>query len=237
MRIAVIPARGGSKRIPGKNIKEFCGKPMIAWSIDAARDSCLFDRIIVSTDADEVADVARACGAEVPFSRPPELANDFVGTDGVFLHAIIEAERIGRPVDFACLILATAPLLRPERLRDGLEILKRSGACCASGVTTYPYPIQRALRVDPSGRLQLVWPEHANSRSQDLPHVVHEAGQFYWVDAQRFKANPDTFYDAVPVPLPRWSVQDIDTPEDWECAEQMFAAFRNPRATSNEEIT
>jgi len=230
MNIAIIPARAGSKRIPGKNIKDFCGKPMIAWSIDAVKQSGVFDRIIVSTDSDEIAVVAGKWGAEVPFRRPAELANDAVGTDAVLLHAILESERLFGQINFACLVFATAPLLRPEFLCQGLEILKTSGASCASGVTTFAYPIQRALQINETGRLQLVWPEHATTRSQDLPQVVHEAGQLYWVDAQRFKNKPDTFWDVVPVPLPRWAVQDIDTAEDWKVAEQMFAALQLQQA-------
>ena len=221
--LAIIPARGGSKRIPGKNIKLFCGKPMIAYSIEVARSSGLFDHVVVSTESDEVAAVARACGAEVPFRRPAELANDFTGTDAVFLHAILESERLYGAADFSCCIYATVPLLSAERLRAGLEKLESTGAAAAVAVTTFDYPVFRALRAREGGPLEWQWPEHAATRSQDLPQVVHEAGQFYWVDVARFKKTPDTLVDAVPVDVPRWTVQDVDTAEDWDLAERLYA--------------
>ncbi len=220
--VAIIPARGGSKRIPHKNIRDFAGKPMIAHSILAAKACGLFSRIIVSTDSDEIAAVACAWGAEAPFRRPAELANDFAGTDAVLLHGIVEAEKLYGPVEFACCIYATAPLLRPEYLCQGFDLLRNSGAATASTVTTFAAPVFRALRTDERGRLKWFWPEHANTRSQDLPQLVHEAGQFYWVDARRFQQHPDTLHDTVPVLLPRWAVQDIDTLEDWEVAEHLF---------------
>lgn len=223
--IAIIPARGGSKRIPRKNIKEFAGKPMIAHSIGTALESGLFDRVIVSTDSDEIAEVARAWGAEVPFLRPAELANDITGTDAVLLHGIHASEKLYGPVSLACCIYATVPLLRAEYLHEGLKLLQQSGAASSFAVATFPYPIFRALRINERDQLQLQWPEYAETRSQDLPEVFLDAGQFYWVDAQQFKAIPCTLHNAVPVMLPRWAVQDIDTPEDWEVAENLFHAL------------
>lgn len=223
--VCIIPARGGSKRIPDKNVRLFAGRPMIAHSILAARGSGLFDHIVVSTDSEAIARVAAEWGADVPFRRPAELANDFAGTDAVFLHGIQEAEKFLGPVEQACCLYATAPFLRAEFLRQGLDTLRASGASAAFAVATYPAPIFRALRVDDHGRVVWQWPEHAATRSQDLPAVFQDAGQFYWVDAARFQRHPDTVHDAVPVMIPRWAVQDIDTLEDWEVAEKMAVAL------------
>ncbi len=224
--LAIIPARGGSKRIPRKNVKPFCGKPMMAWSIEAARASRVFDRIIVSTDDDEIAAVAEQHGAEVPFRRPAELANDHASTDAVFLHAIREMEKQGIS-DYACCLYATAPFVRPEDLREGLALLRGKAATSAFSVVRFDYPIFRALKVNDRGRVGMFWPEHRLTRSQDLPEVWHDAGQFYWVDVAKYK-NEGKIYssDALPVPLPAWRVQDIDTPEDWTRAELMFKAIQ-----------
>jgi pseudaminic acid cytidylyltransferase len=228
--VCIIPARGGSKRIPDKNIRLFAGKPMVAHSILAAKASGLFDHVIVSTDSDAIAVVAQEWGAEVPFRRPAELANDFAGTDAVFLHGILEAEKIFGPLAYACCIYATAPLLRDEYLREGFTLLQEKRAATAFAVATYPAPIFRALRIDEHGRLAWHWPEFAMTRSQDLPLAVQDAGQFYWVDVPRFKRHPDTMNgDALPVLIPRHVVQDIDTPEDWEVAEKLFAAAQCPQ--------
>jgi len=220
--IAIIPARSGSKRIPKKNIREFCGKPIIAYSIIAAKESGLFDHIIVSTDSEEVAQIASKWGADVPFIRPKELADDFTGTDSVLVHGIQEAEKVYGHIDYACCIYATVPLLRYEYLRQGFELLKKEGANVASSVTTYPFPIFLALHKSVSGIIEWEWPQYAECRSQDLPSVFHDAGQFYWVDAQKFKVTPSTLHNAVPVLLPRLVVQDIDTIEDWHIAEKLF---------------
>ena len=225
--IAVIPARGGSKRIPRKNIRPFCGKPMIAWPIHAARASGLFDAILVSTEDEEVAGVAAACGAQVPFRRPADLANDHAGIDEVLLHGIQAAEELYGPVAYACCIYATAPFLSEEYLQQGLNLLRLSGAAAAISVTTFPSPAFRAMRVNEGNRLAWQWPEFAETRSQDLPESFHDAGQFYWVDAGACKIKPDGMFDTVPVVLPRRLVQDIDTPEDWQIAESRFLAARS----------
>jgi pseudaminic acid cytidylyltransferase len=223
MRIAVIPARGGSKRIPRKNIKDFCGKPMIAWSIDAAKKCSLFDHVIVSTDDIEIAEVAKSLGAEVPFLRPKELSDDHTATRPVVNHAIKFAEGLyGRP-DYVCCIYATAPFLCSEDIKSGLNKLLESGSDFAFTVTSFPYPIQRAIRICSDGRLAMFSPEHRFSQSQELEEAYHDAGQFYWGKAEAFLDNLPTFSDhAVPVFLPRYRVQDIDTMEDWERAELMF---------------
>lgn len=225
--VAIIPARGGSKRIPRKNVREFCGKPMIAWSVEAARESDCFERVIVSTEDDEVAEVARRCGAEVPFRRPAELATDHVATLPVIAHAVewLRAER-GQP-DAVCCIYATAPFMLGEDLRRGCELLERSAADYVFSCTTYPFPIQRALRLDADGRLTMMQPEHAMTRSQDLPETFHDAGQFYWGRSHAFLDGRPVFGPAsIPLMLPRYRVQDIDTPEDWARAEIMHSAIK-----------
>lgn len=222
MNIAVIPARGGSKRVPRKNVKEFCGRPMIAWSIDAALESGCFDRVIVSTDDDEIAEVAISHGAEVPFRRPAELSDDFTPTVPVIAHAIRWQQEAAH-VERACCIYATAPFTRPEDLRAGLALLNDEQADYAFSVTTYDFPIQRALRVAKDGKISMFQSEHLNTRSQDLEEAYHDAGQFYWGRADAWLTDRPIFADrSVVLLLPRQRVQDIDTVEDWERAELIF---------------
>lgn len=223
MKLCIIPARGGSKRILRKNIKPFGGQPMIAWSIAAARQSDCFDRIIVSTDDDETAEVARAYGAEVPFTRPPELSDDYTGTIPVIAHAVGWQNAHGQPVSEACCIYATAPFVQAQDLQRGLHLLLSTGADYAFSVTSYAFPIQRAIRITREGRVEMFSPQHCNSRSQDLEEAWHDAGQFYWGTASAWLAQKPLFSSGTaPVPLPRFRVQDIDTPEDWAHAEVMF---------------
>ena len=224
--IAIIPARGGSKRIPRKNVRPFCGKPMIAWSIDAARQSGLFDAVVVSTDDEEVAAVAESFGAEAPFRRPFDLSDDHTPTMPVIAHAIRWWEENRCAVECCCCVYATAPFLKPEFLCKGLDILqKKPDADFVFSVTSYAFPIFRALQIAESGRVQMLWPENEMKRSQDLPEAWHDAGQFYWGRQDAFLAGKSFFGgNSYPVPLPRYMVQDIDTPEDWERAETMFAA-------------
>jgi len=226
LSMAIIPARGGSKRIPGKNIKLFAGKPIIAYSIEAARESGLFDRIIVSTDSREIASVAREYEAEVPFLRPAPLADDFTSTADVLLDALAWLAEHDTLPSFLCCLYATAPFVQPEFIRQGFEILIKSGAASVFSVTTYPAPIQRALKMESDGRLAMVWPEHELTRSNDLFECFRDAGQFYWLDAHRFQKEKKIYSpDARPVVLPRYLVQDIDTPEDWLTAEAMYKAL------------
>lgn len=223
MKLAIIPARGGSKRIPRKNIKYFCGKPMIAWSIEAARLSGCFDRIIISTDDAGIAEVARTHGAEAPFVRPPELSDDHSGTIPVIAHAIDWMNHNVGAVDFACCLYATAPFVQPKDLSRGFSQLQESGADYAFSVTSYAYPIQRALRISTDQRIEMFQPECFGTRSQDLEEAFHDAGQFYWGLANAWLAHRPIFaLNSIPVILPRHRVQDIDTPEDWEVAEQKF---------------
>ena len=223
MRLAVIPARGGSKRIPHKNIRDFCGKPMIAWSIEAAKESECFGRIIVSTDDAEIAQVAREYGAEVPFMRPAELADDYLGTAPVIAHATQWQNANGQKASQVCCIYATAPFVQAGDLQRGLKILQSTNADYAFSVTSYAFPIQRTIRITSEQRVEMFHPEHFNNRSQDLEEAWHDAGQFYWGNAEAWLAQKLLFsHDATPVPLPRHRVQDVDTPEDWEQAEWMF---------------
>lgn len=226
MKLAVIPARGGSKRIPRKNIKTFGGQPMIAWSIQAALQSGCFDRVIVSTDDEEIAQVARAHGAEAPFVRPPELSDDHTGTTPVVAHAIQWHNAHGQTATDVCCLYATAPFVRATDLQNGLHTLHTAQADYAFSVTRYAFPIQRAIRLTPDQRVAMFYPEHFKTRSQDLPEAWHDAGQFYWGRATAWLAQTPLFSQAAaPVPLPRHRVQDIDTPEDWERAEWMFKAL------------
>lgn len=231
MRLAVIPARGGSKRIPRKNVRAFGGRPMLAWSIAAAQDSGCFDRIVVSTDDPEIAEVARRCGAEVPFLRPAHLADDHTPTVPVIAHAIEWQQAHGESPEAACCIYATAPFVRAEDLRRGWEMLRDGGVDYAFSVTRYAFPIQRAIRITAKGRVAMFQPEHLNTRSQDLEEAFHDAGQFYWGRAQAWLEGRPIFSDAsAPVILPRHRVQDIDTPEDWERAEWLFKAMQGAQA-------
>lgn len=228
MNVAVIPARGGSKRIPRKNIKPFCGKPMIAWSIEAALQSGCCGRVIVSTDDAEIAAVARQYGAEVPFVRPPELSDDHTGTIPVIAHAIEQLTSQGAAPQQVCCIYATAPFIRAEDIQRGLQILADTDSDYAFSVTSYPFPIQRAIRITQSGRIEMFHPELFSVRSQDLEEAYHDAGQFYWGRAVAWQQGKTIFSpQAVPVILPRHQVQDIDTPEDWLRAELMFKAWRD----------
>jgi N-acylneuraminate cytidylyltransferase len=226
VNIAIIPARGGSKRIPLKNIKIFAGKPLIAYSIDAAKASGLFDKIIVSTDSEEIAEVAKAYGADVPFIRPQELSNDVVGTRPVTNHGInFCIEHFYKP-KFCCCIYATAPFLQATFLKQGLDSLEQqSEKSFAFSVTSFPFPVQRALLKTQAG-VTPMFPDDIGKRSQDLEEAYHDAGQFYWGTADAYLSTRKIFSEhSLPVVLPRHLVQDIDTPEDWQRAELMFQAY------------
>lgn len=226
-RIAIIPARGGSKRIPRKNVKDFCGKPMIAWSIEAAKASGCFDEIIVSTDDEEIARVSRECGAQTPFRRPEKLADDFTGTLPVIRHAVGWVSHNHGSVEYACCLYATAPFVFAEDLKRGLQLIQDKCSSYAFSVTSYAFPIQRAIRITPAGRVAMFNPEYFNARSQDLEDAWHDAGQFYWGTAEAWRDERPIFGDdSVPVRLPRHRVQDIDTPEDWARAEWLFRAMQ-----------
>ena len=227
--IAVIPARGGSKRIPRKNVKLFHGKPLIAYSIAVALKSNLFERVIVSTDDDEIAQIAVEYGAEVPFLRPKELSDDYSGTDKVVEHTIETIKKNGEEYDFVCTIYATAPMLKVEYLVEGYEKLKNSDAIYAFSVTSMPFPIQRTFKIA-NGRCEMFWPEYYNARSQDLEEAYQDAGQFYWQKI-KVKSNEVMFgKDSIPITLPRYLVQDIDTLEDWKRAEIMYQVLEEMKS-------
>jgi len=226
MRLAVIPARGGSKRIPRKNIKEFSGKPIIAWSIEAAIDSGCFDDVIISTDDEEIASIARHYGANVPFMRPDVLSDDHTGTIPVIRHAIEWFKTYGTNPSETCCIYATAPFVRADDIRKGLDVMVASHSDYAFSVTSYPFPIQRAIRITAKQHIEMFNPEHFNTRSQDLEEAFHDAGQFYWGQANAWINEKPIFgQESSPILLPRHRVQDIDTPEDWVRAEWMFKAL------------
>jgi N-acylneuraminate cytidylyltransferase len=226
VNIAIIPARGGSKRIPRKNVREFCGRPMIAWPIAAASQSGLFDHIIVSTDDAEIATIARAAGAEAPFLRPAELSDDHTGTTAVIVHTLEWALAQGWPVEAACCIYATAAFVAPADLAAAQTLL--SPECdFAFPALRYGHPPQRGFLRGANGSPQLLQSEHQTTRTQDLPPVYHDAGQFYWgkraawLDQTAF-FGPRTRFIELP-PVRAW---DIDRPEDWEIAEALFVASR-----------
>jgi len=226
MNVAIIPARGGSKRIPKKNVKIFHGRPMIEWPIKEALASGVFDKVVVSTDSQEIADVARVAGAEVPFMRPPELSDDYTPTAPVIVHALEFLQQQNIEVEYACCIYATTPFIRKEFLRLGVDKLQEHGASSAVSVTSFPFPIYRALKFTEAGFLQWCWPEYEMTRSQDLPEAYHDAGQFYWLDCKHFMEVQRLYNDdTVPVVLPRHLVQDLDTLEDWCRAEYMMKAM------------
>ncbi|MCG5495988.1 pseudaminic acid cytidylyltransferase [Ectothiorhodospira variabilis] len=235
MNLAIIPARGGSKRIPRKNIKPFCGKPMIAWSIEAATASGCFDRIIVSTDDPEIADTARQWGAEVPFVRPAELADDHTATRPVVNHAIMEtSQRDGMP-SWVCCLYPTAPFVTATDLREALRQLKESQADFVFSAATFAYPIQRAFTIRTDGGLERCYPQYRNTRSQDLEEAYHDAGQFYWGRCQAFLEGKDSVsQNSRAFILPRYRVQDIDTEEDWSRAELMFSALFSADVTESQ---
>lgn len=228
MRLAVIPARGGSKRIPRKNVKPFAGKPMIAWSIEAAINSNCFDRIIVTTEDEEIAVIARSLGAETPFMRPVELADDHTPTIPVVAHAIEWHRQHGMPPGEVCCIYATAPFLASTDLQQGLTLLHSSVCDYVFSVTSYAFPIQRAIRITAGNQVEMIDATQFNTRSQDLEEAFHDAGQFYWgTSAAWLSGKPIFSAGARPVILPRHRVQDIDTVEDWERAEWMFKAMHH----------
>lgn len=227
--VCVIPARGGSKRIPRKNIKLFKGKPIIAWSIEAALKSGCFDRVCVSTDDPEIAGISQEYGAEIPFMRPSDLSDDYTGTVEVMSHAVT-ALNLGEDA-LACCLYATAPFVRSEDIRTGLQALRRfDDALYALSITEFAYPVQRALKVDAMGRAVMLYPENIDVRSQDLEPAWHDAGQFYWGRSFAWKEGLPLFSDkTVPVPLPRGRVQDIDTLDDWIQAERMYDLLHDER--------
>ena len=227
MRVAIIPARGGSKRIPRKNIIDFCGKPMIVWSIEAALRSACFDRVIVSTDDEEIAEIALKNGAEIPFLRPATLADDCTGTIPVIKQAVEWLVANGQRPAEACCIYATAPFLESDDLLKGLAQLENKRCDYVFAVTSYAFPIQRAIKINAKSKVEMYYPEHFDTRSQDLEEAWHDAGQLYWGTADAWLSEKTIFGpESSVVVLPRSKVQDIDTFEDLDRAEWLFKAMR-----------
>jgi pseudaminic acid cytidylyltransferase len=224
--VAVIPARGGSKRIPRKNIRPFAGKPMIGYSIESAQRSGLFDRIVVSTDDAEICSVARELGAEVPFIRPDILADDHTGTTEVIAHAVQWLSEHGNSISAVCCIYPTAPFIQSVDLIEGLRLMQTGRWRYVFAATRFVAPVYRAFRQTGDGGLEMLFPENFTVRSQDLPDVLHDAGQFYWGKAEAWLSRAKVFErDSTVVPIPPWRVQDIDTEEDWQYAEAMAMHF------------
>ena len=224
--LAIITARGGSKRIPRKNIKEFCGKPIIAYSIEAALRAGCFDTVMCSTDDAEIADVAKQYGAEVPFFRSPETSNDFATTADVLREVIGEYEKRGQIFDYFCCLYPTAPFVSAEKIRSGFELMRKTDASGAIPVVPFSYPIQRALKIT-DDKISMVQPEYLLARSQDLMKTYHDAGQYYWYKTSAFHKNPNIMMlNPVAIVTPEEEVQDIDTPEDWKLAEMKWKLSR-----------
>lgn len=226
MKIAVIPARGGSKRIPRKNIKEFCGKPIIAYSIEAAVKSGCFDKVVVSTDDIEIAEVAKSYGAEVPFLRPSDLSGDYTPTNEVVIHAIEYFASQSINIDKVLCLYATVPFISAQTIKDSLKVFGNNKSDFCLAVTVFPSPIQRALKIEPDNHLSFYYPEYLNTRSQDLEASYHDAGQFLWGRGCAFKdLSPINSSNTIPYILPNYLVQDIDEPQDWKRAELMYQAL------------
>ena len=227
MRLAIIPARGGSKRIQRKNIKLFGGQPMIAWSIQAAQEANIFDKIIVSTDDAEIAHVAHQYGAEIPFTRPQKLSGDHIGTIPVVAHAINWYKERNIETTKVCCIYATAPFIRASDIRNAADILDLKQANFTFPVASFPASVQRALVVQEDGFSKMLDPKQFETRSQDLPQAYHDAGQFYWGTPEAWLSGMPIFGSkSFPIILPRHRVQDIDTIEDWDNAEIMHQALK-----------
>jgi pseudaminic acid cytidylyltransferase len=225
MKIAVIPARGGSKRIPRKNIKDFCGKPMIAWSIKVAQESNLFDRIIVSTDDEEIARIARDSGAETPFIRPVGLADDLTPTVPVVAHAVVSCIKLGWNVEYACCVYPCAPFLQVDDLVKAHELVIDRKTDFVYSVAEYAHPIQRAMRRLPDDAMQFYAPQFELTRTQDLEISYHDAGQFYWGTASAWLENKKMHTDGIGMPIPNWRVVDIDSEDDWKRATIIFESL------------
>ena len=226
MKVAIIPARGGSKRIPDKNIRDFLGKPIIAYSIEAAHETGLFDEVIVSTDDEAIAKTALEWGATVPFVRPQSIADDYAPLIAVLKHTVEWYAKIGKPIDFLCCIYATAPFVTAGDLLNGLSVLEKSDAGTAMSVAKFTYPIQRALEVADDGCLAMIDERHFLTRSQDLPEAFMDAAQFLWARPEAVIAVKESMLEhgVAPVVIPTSRVQDIDTLEDWDRAEILYRA-------------
>lgn len=224
--IAIIPARGGSKRIPQKNIKSFLGKPIIAYSIEAALKSNVFDEIMVSTDDNEIAELAKKLGANVPFVRSERNSGDNSSTSDVLVEVLNEYKKLDQEFDYGCCIYPCAPFVDSNKINEGLQLIKKTKADNVIPVVKYSYPIQRALKIE-GEKLLMISPDNITTRSQDLPPTYHDAGQYYWFKIQSFLKEPTLFSEnTVPIIIPEIQSQDIDTLEDWEIAELKYKLLK-----------
>jgi len=227
MNVAVILARGGSKRIPRKNIKQFCGKPMISWPIELAKESGLFEHIIVSTDDEEIAKISKKYGAEVPFIRPDKLSDDYVGIIDVIDHAVTWMYEQKWQPEAVCCMYATSVFLTRNDLNKGYETLKMGDCSYTFSATDFEYPIFRSFKDHRNGGVEMFFPEYFEKRSQDLPVALHDAAQFYWGVPNSWTNKLKLFEShSYPIKIPRWRVQDIDTEDDWKQAEILFKIIK-----------
>lgn len=219
--LCIIPARGGSKRIPRKNIKMFLGKPIIAYSIETALQSGIFDEVMVSTDDEDIAQIAKNHGAGVPFLRSEPNANDMATTIDVINEVVEQYQSKGRTFELVCCLYPTAPFVKREHLTQGLELLQKKNSDTVYPVAPFSFPIWRGVKLDADNKSSMIWPEHANTRSQDLEPVYHDAGQWYWLKSGK-KLKSVITQNSASVVLDEMYVQDIDTPTDWKMAELKF---------------
>ncbi|MBS1630817.1 MAG: pseudaminic acid cytidylyltransferase [Bacteroidetes bacterium] len=225
--IAIITARGGSKRIPRKNIKSFSGKPIICYSIEAALSSGIFDTVMVSTDDEEIATVAKQAGGEVPFLRSAGASNDFATTADVLAEVLEQYQAIGQSFQYSCCIYPTAPFVTADKLKTAFEILQQTHADSVIPVTRFSFPIWRSFHMK-EGKLEYNWPEHAKTRSQDLPASFHDCGQFYFFDTAKFiETKSLVSANTFGIEVPESEVQDIDNEEDWKIAEMKYSMYHN----------
>lgn len=222
--LAIIPARGGSKRIPRKNVRLMSGKPLISWAIGVAIESGVFDQVVVSTDDHEIAEVAVSYGATVPFIRPNDLSGDHATTTPVIAHAVTELARQGRQADQVCCIYPAAIFVSPlDYIKSRALLAQSRQQAIVTSIVRYPHPIQRALVLDPDGTVDFIDPAHVQTRTQDLPDRWHDAGQFYWGRSETWVASNPTLRGALGYPLRSSQVVDIDTEEDWERAQHLHS--------------
>jgi len=218
--IAIIPARGGSKRIPRKNIKDFLGKPIIAYSIEAAIKSELFDEVMVSTDDSEIAEIAKKYGANVPFLRTTKNANDFATTADVLVEVLAEYSKLGEEFNCLCCIYPTAPFVTAQKLKDSFKLMVEEKSDSVIPVVKFSYPIKRAFKINVNQKLEYIWPENINKRSQDFEETYHDAGQFYWINVKSFNKSKNLITEnSLPFILSEMDVQDIDSRMDFRLAE------------------
>jgi N-acylneuraminate cytidylyltransferase len=230
--IAIIPARGGSKRIPRKNIKNFAGQPIIKYSIDAALDAGCFDEVMVSTDDREIAEAVESFGAKVPFFRSAENSSDMAMTVPVLEEVLAEYKKLGREFDYVCCLYPTAPFVTAARLKEAYAKTLETGAEAVLPIMRFGYPIQRSLKLE-NGYAKMFWPENYSRRSQDLEPAYHDCGQFYMLKVSSLLEQKVLFPNhTVPIIVPESEAQDIDNEEDWKLAEIKFQIIKKGHLSS-----